>query len=232
MQITNFRLLGGKLSPPGPPTAALALSPPEKDQASSSLLAPLPNSADVSGSADPNDLFSPPDNQIVTEEPMSGSGLTPPSSPPPTFKRQPIAPARQSSLLQAIAPASKGPFSTCVAETLVIGPNGVMSLAPLSPVLKLEELCKRGKTNEAIALVDDERRRGRRGEVDSDKVSYVVTILVDRYLRARESKLIIHRRHIKLLSNYYIYISLVIFSNQRCLNEREIISFEVKLMRG
>lgn len=46
-----------------------------------------------------------------------------------------------------------------------------MSLAPLSPVLKLEEMCKRGLNDEAIALVDDERRRGRRGEVDSDKVS-------------------------------------------------------------
>jgi uncharacterized membrane-anchored protein len=55
-----------------------------------------------------------------------------------------------------------------------------MSLAPLPPVLKLEELCRRGSTDEAIALVDEERRRGRRGEVDSDKVSSVILILQTR----------------------------------------------------
>lgn len=70
-----------------------------------------------------------------------------------------------------MAPIAKGPFSTCVAETLVVGPNGIMSLTPLPSVLRLEELCRREMTDEAISLVDDERRKGRRGEVDSDKVS-------------------------------------------------------------
>jgi hypothetical protein len=170
MQITNFRLLGGKIALTDLPTAALAVSAERNSPAL--LAAPPPASADQALSADPMDMFSPPKSSApiqITDEPPSGSGLTPPSS-PPSFRRQPIAPARQSSLLQAIAPSAKGIFSTCVAETLVIGPNGVMSLAPLPPVLKLEEMCKRAKTDEAIALVDEERRRGRRGEVDSDKV--------------------------------------------------------------
>lgn len=180
MQTTNFRLLGGKLAPPGPPTAAMAVSVSASAENESTLRPPTAEPADQATSAEPMDIFTPPHQTatatgMVLEEPEGGSGLTPPSS-PPMFQRQPITPVRQSSLLQVIAPASKGPFSTCVAETLVIGPNGVMSLAPLPPVLKLEELCRRGSTDEAIALVDEERRRGRRGEVDSDKVSFLVRV--------------------------------------------------------
>jgi hypothetical protein len=103
------------------------------------------------------------------EEPESGSGLTPPSSPQP-FKRQPITPTRSTSLLQANLPA-KGPFSTAIAETLLVGPNGLQAISPTPAILRLEKLCEERRMEEAIAVVDEERRKGRRGEIDGDKVS-------------------------------------------------------------
>ena len=122
------------------------------------------------------DLSSPP-----IEEPASGSGLTPPSSPKP-FQRQPIAPTRSSSLLRASAPTSRGgPFSTAIAETLVVGPNGLHSVAPTPVILRLEGLCAEGQLDEAVAVVDEERRKGRRGEIDADKTTHQGTV---RYLHA------------------------------------------------
>jgi len=107
----------------------------------------------------------------AAEEPPSGSGLTPPSSPPP-FKRQPITPTRGSSLLQATAPTARGPFSTTVAETLIIGPNGIQSFSPTPIITRLDKLCAGRRMDEAMALVDEERRKGRRGEIDGDKVGF------------------------------------------------------------
>jgi hypothetical protein len=46
-----------------------------------------------------------------------------------------------------------------------------MSLAPTPTVLRLEKLCRERRMEEAIALVDEERRKGRRGEIDADKAS-------------------------------------------------------------
>lgn len=102
------------------------------------------------------------------EEPESGSGLTPPTSPQP-FKRQPITPTRSTSLLQANLPA-KGPFSTAIAETLLVGPNGLQAISPTPAILRLEKLCEERRMEDAIAVVDEERRKGRRGEIDVDKV--------------------------------------------------------------
>jgi hypothetical protein len=122
------------------------------------------------------------------EEPMGGSGLTPPSS-PPQFPRQPITPKRQASLLQSTAPPTlDGPFSTCVAETLIIGPNGIMSLAPIPTITKVEQLCKARNMDGAIAMVDEERRKGRRGEVDADKVDCCWNqLMIRRHIRARSA---------------------------------------------
>ena len=113
----------------------------------------------------------PPDTSPVHEEPPSGSGLTPPSSPPPPSTRKPTLPARESSLIQATAPTSRGPFSTSVAETLIVGPHGIQAVAPTPIVLRLEQLCTERRTEEAMAAVDNERRKGRRGEMEGDKVS-------------------------------------------------------------
>lgn len=158
MQPTRLVLLGGKLIPPEPIPVSKVVSPPATTNQHQNPL--------DSGTSPPDIITSP-----ANEEPPAGSGLTPPSSPPP-FKRQPITPNRGSSLLQATAPVFRGPFSTAVAESLVIGPNGLQSLAPTSVILKVEKACEERNMPGAIALVDEERRKGRRGEVDADKVSF------------------------------------------------------------
>lgn len=83
------------------------------------------------------------------ESEASGSGLTPPSSP------------KQSAAV---------PFSTTIAETLIVGLNAVYALAPVPTIVQLEDLLSRRKLDEAVTLVDEERRRGKRGEIDVDKV--------------------------------------------------------------
>ena len=83
-------------------------------------------------------------------DPTSGSGLTPPSSPQPAVL----------------------PFSTTVAETLIVGPDGLQALFPTPVLLRLEQLCHERRLDEAAALVDEERRKGKRGEIEGDKVSF------------------------------------------------------------
>jgi len=123
----------------------------------------IPDSLASEELARPMDQMSP-----MSEEPEGGSGLTPPSSPGP-FNRQPITPTRSSSLLQANAPV-KGPFSKAIAETLLVGPNGLQAVSPFPVVLTLERLCAERRTDEAIAVVAEERRKGRRGELEGGKV--------------------------------------------------------------
>lgn len=163
MTHTRFTLLSGALAPPSPTdtTQALATSPdkqgeqdqeqdPDTDQ-------PAPDTQET-GTPE----------QSPNEEPPSGSGLTPPSS--PKFKREPIRPVRTSSLLSASS-AARPPFSSVIAETLLVGRHSIQGLVPTPIVLRLEKLCAEHRMDEAIALVDEERRRGRRGEIEVDKVS-------------------------------------------------------------
>jgi len=119
----------------------------------------------------PPEVASPP-----VEEPASGSGLTPPSSPTP-FQRQPIAPTRTSSLLKATAPPSRtGLFSLAVSETFLVGPNGIQSVAPTSIISRVDYCCAIGSIDEAMRLVDEERRKGRRGEFETDKTTHQGTM--------------------------------------------------------
>lgn len=162
MQMSRMLLLGSQ-KPLGPASTAMARvdTPPIVDNTPEAILTP------------PR-VTSPP-----IEEPSSGSGLTPPSSPTP-FQRQPIAPTRTSSLLKATAPTTRGgPFSLAVSETLLLGLNGVQSLAPTSTIARVELHCENGQLDQAAALVDEERRRGRRGEIESDKATHQGTL---RYL--------------------------------------------------
>lgn len=166
LQMSRMLLLGPSLLPP----EISAIS------AGRDLTSPPPIDAKDSSDSllNPPDVASPP-----LEEPESGSGLTPPSSPKP-FQRQPIAPTRSTSLLQSTAPPTRGgPFSTAVAETLVVGPNGLQSVAPTPVISRLESFCAENKVDQAIALVDEERRKGRRGEIDADKPTHQGTL---RYL--------------------------------------------------
>lgn len=171
MNTTRLLLLGGKVAPPEPvvvPREAKPLPSPDEGASPTSTSDPSRPTLNLQHLDEP--VLSSEDVSPAGEEPPSGSGLTPPSTPPP-FSRQPITPTRTASLLHSTAPSISGPFSTAVAETLIIGPNGIMSLAPTPTVLRLEKLCTERRMEEAIALVDEERRKGRRGEIDADKAS-------------------------------------------------------------
>ncbi|WVR07166.1 hypothetical protein IAU60_004207 [Kwoniella sp. DSM 27419] len=148
----RLKLLGGKLVPARPIEAKVA----------SHAMTDVYEDEKASGSAS-EDVMSP-----AADDPPSGSGLTPPSSP---RVKAPVTPQRGSSL-----PSALGPFSTAVAETLVIGPHAIYSLTPTATIMKLEHFCSERRLDEAIALVDEERRRGRRGEIDVDKSTHQATM--------------------------------------------------------
>lgn len=185
MEMSRMLLLGPALLPETSVVARDIKSPP-----------PLDTDDSTDSLRQTSDLASPP-----IEEPASGSGLTPPSSPKP-FQRQPIAPTRSTSLLRASAPTSRGgPFSTAVAETLVVGPNGLQSVAPTPVILRLEDLCAEGLMDEAIALVDEERRKGRRGEIDADKSTHQGTL---RYLHTYLAGHLMARGSFQKAGDYFI----------------------------
>ncbi|KAK4683924.1 hypothetical protein P7C73_g6284, partial [Tremellales sp. Uapishka_1] len=90
----------------------------------------------------------------------------------PPSRKQPLVTSRNSSLPRP----SQRPFSTAIAETLVIGPNGIQALSPTPTILKLEQMCLERRMDEAIALVDGERRKGRRGEIEGEKALHTATL--------------------------------------------------------
>ncbi|WRT66239.1 uncharacterized protein IL334_003192 [Kwoniella shivajii] len=113
----------------------------------------------------------------INEDPPSGSGLTPPSSPIPLIKA-PITPQRNASLQTSAASSNtnRGPFSTAIAETMIISPHSILSLIPTSIIMKLEGFYTERQFDQAITLVDEERRKGRRGEIDVDKSTHHQTM--------------------------------------------------------
>nr|XP_018263192.1 uncharacterized protein I303_04685 [Kwoniella dejecticola CBS 10117]OBR85350.1 hypothetical protein I303_04685 [Kwoniella dejecticola CBS 10117] len=153
---SSLKLLGGKLAPSRHIEDAKL---PQEELPDTSNLVQNPEEALTP------DVVSP-----MNEDPPSGSGLTPPSSPKP-HRHQPITPQRNSSLHPGIA-ANTGPFSMAVSETLILSPNSITGLLPTSTMMKVEKLCSERHLEEAINLVDEERRRGRRGEIDVDKSTH------------------------------------------------------------
>ncbi|WVN88218.1 uncharacterized protein L203_103419 [Cryptococcus depauperatus CBS 7841] len=98
----------------------------------------------------PQPHLSPEKSSKRREEPSSGSGLTPPSSP---------------SLNLTQVPSNESPFVTCLSETLLVTSTSISSLIPTPPALVLANMLEENQFNEAIAYVDDFRRRLRRGEL-------------------------------------------------------------------
>ncbi|WVW83780.1 hypothetical protein I302_105801 [Kwoniella bestiolae CBS 10118] len=148
----KLKLLGGKLAPKKPTEEPKEALPQVEDLPNDPLPVEEPLSPEV---------ISP-----VNEDPPSGSGLTPPSSPKP-HHRHPTTLQNATSSTSTI-----GPFSTAVSETLIVCPHSIVSLLPTSTIMKLQSLCSERQFDEAISLVDDERRRGRRGEIDVDKATH------------------------------------------------------------
>lgn len=154
LSTSPFTLLSGKLTPPNA----------DKSPAGS-VKSPDPRTVTPPDVARPEIRPEEP----VNEEPEAGSGLTPPSS--PKFQRQPIVAPKSSSLLSQAGAARGSQFSSAIAETLLVGPHTVCGLTPTPAVVRLEQLCAERRMDEAMSLVDDERRKGRRGEIEADKVN-------------------------------------------------------------
>ncbi|OCF74776.1 hypothetical protein I204_05158 [Kwoniella mangroviensis CBS 8886] len=153
----KLKLLDGKLAP-GKPIEETKVTLPQVED---------PSNDSAEGNTE-EPLLSPDVISPINEDPPSGSGLTPPSSPKPAH-RHPIT--TQNNLGSSASP-SIGPFSTAVSETLIISGHSIVSLLPTSTIMKVERLCLERQFDEAIILVDEERRRGRRGEIDVDKATH------------------------------------------------------------
>lgn len=64
-----------------------------------------------------------------------------------------------------------GPFTTTIAETLLVMTDSIVAIAALAWIIKAEQLLDAGKTEECVRLVEEERRKSKRGEIDGDRVS-------------------------------------------------------------
>ncbi|TYJ57008.1 hypothetical protein B9479_002287 [Cryptococcus floricola] len=105
------------------------------------------------------------EGDVDNEDPPSGSGLTPPSSPQ--------RPKRPSDI----------PFLTTTSETFVVTPSCIYSLTLTPPVLAMERLCEEHKLVDAIAFLDEYRRQNRKGILaPPSPVDQVSTSLLVRYL--------------------------------------------------
>jgi hypothetical protein len=110
------------------------------------------------------------DNLLDSEtpfEPPSGSGFSPTLLPldPPGLEGRPAY------LSQGSFGAATRPSTTTIAETLIYMDDGVLAVTPKSWLLVADNLIQQGKLDEAIKLTEVERKKGKRGEIDGDKVS-------------------------------------------------------------
>ncbi|WWC70320.1 uncharacterized protein I206_104270 [Kwoniella pini CBS 10737] len=155
----SLKLLGGKLTPPKP----IAETNLPKEDTSMNV-----ENSQIQDEALNPDVISP-----INEDPPSGSGLTPPSS-PKLHRHQPVTPQRGSSLVASTTGTK--PFSKAVSETLIVSPNSIISLLPIGTMMKVEKLCSESHFDQAITIVDEERRKGRRGEIDVDKTTHHISM--------------------------------------------------------
>jgi hypothetical protein len=71
------------------------------------------------------------------------------------------------------------PATTTIAETLLFTDDAVIAIAPRSWLLNADALIDSGNLDEAVKLTEVQRRKGKRGEIDGDKVSSAGRALLD-----------------------------------------------------
>ncbi len=124
------------------------------------LMMPSQQQARASTSASRSDNGStPPTDSIASDQ--SGSLLTQ---------------AMQRTASQSRLPL--GPFTTTVAETLLVMTDSIVAIAALAWVIKAEQLLDAGQTEDCVRLVEEERRKSKRGEIDGDRVRLQFTLAV------------------------------------------------------
>jgi hypothetical protein len=109
------------------------------------------------------------DNLLDAEtpfEPPPGSGLSP--------QLLPFDSSRLGHQTLNVTPDSSGsasrPATTTIAETLLFTDDAVIAIAPRSWLLSADALIDSGNLDEAVKLTEIQRRKGKRGEIDGDKV--------------------------------------------------------------
>ncbi len=114
----------------------------------------------------------------------AGAAAPPPAEPdkalpdPPAGAQDATPSTGPESLLTASirqAPARSktpaGPFTTTIAETLLVMSDSVVAIAALAWIIKAEQMLDAGQTEECVRLVDEEKRKSRRGDIDGERVS-------------------------------------------------------------
>ena len=111
------------------------------------------------------------DNLLDAEtpfEPPPGSGLSPPLLPFDSSHRG----NRPPMVTQDSTGITSRPTTTTIAETLLYTDDAVIAIAPRSWLLTADALIDSGKLDEAVRLTESQRRKGKRGEIDGDKVRH------------------------------------------------------------
>jgi len=102
-------------------------------------------------------------------EPPPGSGLSPPLLPidlPLQLNDRPALVSKDSSG-NALRPAT-----TTIAETLLYTEDSVIAITPRSWLLNADAMIDQGKLDEAVKMTEIQRRKGKRGEIEGDKVRH------------------------------------------------------------
>lgn len=110
------------------------------------------------------------DNLLDAEtpfEPPPGSGLSPPLLPVDTSRSL----NRPPMITQDSSAITSRPATTTIAETLLYTDDAVIAITPRSWLLNADTLIEAGKIDEAVKMTETQRRKGKRGEIDGDKVS-------------------------------------------------------------
>jgi hypothetical protein len=111
------------------------------------------------------------DNLLDAEtpfEPPPGSGLSPPLvSADPSFQTE----SRSALTFQESSGNLSRPATTTIAETVLFTEDSVIAVAPRTWLLMADAMVDQGKLDEAVKLTESQRRKGKRGEIDVDKVS-------------------------------------------------------------
>jgi hypothetical protein len=118
------------------------------------------------------------DNLLDAEtpfEPPPGSGLSPPFFPVDSSRLD----HRPPMISQDSSGSASRPATTTIAETLLFTDDAVIAIAPRSWLLNADALIDSGNLDEAVKLTEVQRRKGKRGEIDGDKVSSDGRALLD-----------------------------------------------------
>jgi hypothetical protein len=102
-------------------------------------------------------------------EPPPGSGLSPPLMPVDIPSHPEVRPAliSQDSCGNALRPAT-----TTIAETLLYTEDSVIAITPRSWLLIADAMIDQGKLDDAVKMTEIQRRKGKRGEIEGDKVRH------------------------------------------------------------